>query len=120
MQKLLVIITVTSKTIPGLKYLGVFLKLMVYGDVTIGIFSNSASTISLPVELKQRLSCSYTKRVTLLELKCFFRCFVLTTVCEHFDLDKYGASHKIQDIGESRCEVFSSQCDLSLTIGDLQ
>lgn len=41
--------TATSKDIPGLKYLGVFWKLMVYGDVTICIFLNSASTISLPV-----------------------------------------------------------------------
>ena len=32
-----------------MKYLGVFLKWMVYGDVTIWIALNSASTISLPV-----------------------------------------------------------------------
>lgn len=43
-------ITTTSKDIPGLKYLGVLLKRMVNGDVTIWMPLNSASTISLPVE----------------------------------------------------------------------
>lgn len=64
-QRLLVYFTVTSKIIPGLKYLGVFLKLMEYADETIGIFFNSAFTISLPVELKQRPFCSH-KKVTFL------------------------------------------------------
>lgn len=41
--------TVTSQDIPGLKYLGVFLKWIVYGDVTIWIPLFSASTISPPV-----------------------------------------------------------------------
>lgn len=73
-QRLLVNFTVTSKAIPGLKYLGVFLKLMVYGDVTIGIFSNSASTISLPVELKQRLFCLHKKvNISVSEM---FLCFL--------------------------------------------
>lgn len=61
-QRLLVNFTATSRTIPGLKYLGVFLKLMVYGDVTIGIFSDSASTISLPVELKPRPFSSHKRK----------------------------------------------------------
>lgn len=43
-------LTATSKDIPGLKYFGVFLKWMVYGDVTIWIFLNSVSTISPPVD----------------------------------------------------------------------
>lgn len=41
-------ITVRSKGIPGLKYLGVWVKWMVYGDVTMRMPVRCASTMSLP------------------------------------------------------------------------
>lgn len=43
--------------IPGLKYLGVFLNWMVYGDLTILIFFNSASTISPPEKWCREGNC---------------------------------------------------------------
>lgn len=41
-------ITIRSKGIPGLKNLGVWVKWMVYGDVTMRMPLRCASTMSLP------------------------------------------------------------------------
>ena len=57
-------ITATSKDIPGLKYLAVFLKWMVYGDVTIWIALNSASTISPPVSWRRNTDTFIHKLIT--------------------------------------------------------
>lgn len=76
--------------------------------------------------MKQRHFCSHKKVAFFffnpdwVFLCVFFSCFLLTTFCKHVDLGKYGASYKIQDIGERVREVFSSQCDHSSTTGNLQ
>ena len=96
--------TAISKDIPGLKYLGVFLKWMVYGDVTIWIALNSASTISLPVS---RCRNTFTHKLMMQNdsLNIFF--FSLIFVWEILHSLNLYESHTTQQTKQAQTDMLS-------------
>ena len=139
--------TATVNGIPGLKYLAVFLKWIVYGEVTILIPLDSASTISLPVgwcrnmyafthKLMMQsyilmLKSHITNFLSFLQGKCYTHWIYmnhiwlnthflsLTALSQHTDRYIYGAPIQVNDVFEGLCNVLSLQSDLPFTFYNL-